>query len=1129
MRQPLVAALVVVGLFGMGVRQAGAGAATRVSASRWHTCAITSSGGVVCWGHNAYGQLGDGTATQRSAPVPVSGIGTTVKAIAAGRYHSCALTTGGAVVCWGANFYGALGDGTTTPRVSPVAVIGLASGVAAIAAGADHTCALTATGAVLCWGRNADGQLGNGTTTNQTTPAVVTGLGSGVASITAGEAHSCAVTTAGSPRCWGRNSDGQLGDATTTSPRLTPSSVSGLASGVATMSAGTAHTCAVTAVGGALCWGRNAEGQVGDNSTTRRLSPAAVSGLSSGVLAIAAGGYHTVAVLSAGGVVAWGYNQQGQAGGGTFQGRLTPASAGSTGASAAAIAAGGTHTCAVNASGEILCWGANSEGQLGDGTASRRLSPVRVRGFSAEVWSVAVGPYHACAVQQGGAASCWGANDMGALGDGTSASRSTPGLVSGLASGAVSVAVGSHFSCARTGSGAVYCWGDNNWGQIGDGTYYNRSAPTPVSTLGAGVSAITTGSDHACALKSGGNLVCWGFNTSGQIGDGSASTSQPTPVAVSGLGAGVTAVSAGYSHTCAVKAGGTVACWGYNSDGQLGNGNKVSQRAPVDVPGLANVVAVSAGMYHTCAVTAAGAAYCWGMGSWSQLGDGTATDRLVPTQVLGLTSGVTAIASGNYHSCARTSGGDVKCWGNNGRGEVGDGAGAYRTQPYNVAALTGGAAGIAAGGSSSCATTAVGGMLFCWGDDASGQLGLGSRAFATLPFRVYGYGGAIGGGGISPTQGPAVGSTEVTITGAYFQQGATVTIGGIPPWSSTVVNTETITATTAPGVAGASDVVVRNPDGSVVTLAGAFTYTGAVPGMKSDFSGDLKSDVLWHHAGRGEVWLWPMNGAARTAESFVRTVGEAGWQIRGTGDQTGDGKADVLWRHAPTGMVYLWTMNGSSIQAETYVGTVDPAYDIVGTGDYNGDGKSDLLWRHLSNGELWVWLMNGTTIVSATYVTTVDPGYAVQGSGDLNGDGKADIVWRHQTAGDVWVWLMNGATPTEVTYLTTVPDTGYRIVGVADHTGDGKADILWHHATRGEVWLWRMNATTLVSQSYVDAVPDTGYRIVGNGDYNGDGRADILWHHATRGEVWVWLMNGATKLAQQYVGSVPDVQYQIVR
>ena len=281
------------------------------------------------------------------------------------------------------------------------------------------------------------------------------------------------------------------------------------------------------------------------------------------------------------------------------------------------------------------------------------------------------------------------------------------------------------------------------------------------------------------------------------------------------------------------------------------------------------------------------------------------------------------------------------------------------------------------------------------------------------------------------------------------------------------------------------------------------------PKARLDFTGDLKSDLLWRHAAQGDMWLWPMDGSAHTAETYVRTLNDPNWEIRGLGDQTGDGQADLLWRHAPTGMLYLWTMNGSTVEAETYVGTVDPAYDIVGTGDYNGDGRSDILWRHLTNGELWLWLMDGPATLSVHYVDTVDPAYAVQGSGDLNNDAKADIVWRHAAQGDAWVWLMDGATPVQVAYVTTVSELDYRIVGVADYTGDGQADILWHHATRGEVWLWPMAGPTLLGQAYVATVPDVGYRIAGTGDYDGDGQADILWHHATQGDVWVWLMNGA--------------------
>ena len=297
----------------------------------------------------------------------------------------------------------------------------------------------------------------------------------------------------------------------------------------------------------------------------------------------------------------------------------------------------------------------------------------------------------------------------------------------------------------------------------------------------------------------------------------------------------------------------------------------------------------------------------------------------------------------------------------------------------------------------------------------------------------------------------------------------------------------------------------------------------------SDFSGDQKSDILWHHSTRGEVWLWPMDGAQSTAETYVSTVGEAGWEIRGIGDQTGDGQADILWRNAATGMVYLWTMDGPVAEAETYVGTVETVYDIVGTGDYNGDGKSDILWRHVTNGELWVWLMDGPATLGEHYVDTVDPAYLVKGSGDLNGDGKADLVWQHATQGDVWAWLMNGASAEVVAYVTTVPELEYQIVGVGDHTGDGKADILWHHATRGEIWMWPMNGTTLVDEIFVETVAETEYRIVGNGDYDGDGKADILWHHATRGEVWVWLMNGPVKVSESYVSSVPELEYRIVK
>ncbi len=350
----------------------------QVSSGAYHTCAVTVAGGLKCWGYNETGQLGDGSLTQRRTPVDVSGLTSGVASVAANDSHTCAVTAAGGLKCWGLNSSGRLGDGTTTQRTTPVDVSGLTSGVASVSAGDSHTCAVTTAGGLKCWGSNGGGQLGDSTTTQRTTPVDVSGLTSGVDSVFAGSYHTCAVTAAGGVKCWGSNGGGQLGDGTTTQ-RKTPVDVSGLTSGVASMSVGSDHSCVVTTTNGLKCWGYNGSGQLGDGSLTQRTTPVNVSGLTSGVASVSASSGHTCAVTTAGGLKCWGYNGSGQLGDGSLTQRRTPVDVSGLTSGVARVSAGGAHTCAIPTSGGLKCWGANGSGQLGDGTATMRTTPVDVQ------------------------------------------------------------------------------------------------------------------------------------------------------------------------------------------------------------------------------------------------------------------------------------------------------------------------------------------------------------------------------------------------------------------------------------------------------------------------------------------------------------------------------------------------------------------------------------------------------------------------------------------------------------------------------------------------------------------------------------------------------------------------------
>jgi len=342
-------------------------------------------------------------------------------------------------------------------------------GVLAIASGYIHNCAIIGTGGVQCWGANIHGHLGDGTRVDRPAPVDTLGLSAGVSVLEAWGNHSCVILGSGGMKCWGSNDYGQLGDGTTVD-RDAPVDVSGLSSVVSAIAIGADHTCVITDVGGVMCWGSNNHGQLGDGTTEDRIVPVSASGLSSGAVSIEAGYYHTCAVMDTGGVKCWGHNGYGQLGDGTTEERTTPVDVAGLPSDVTAIAIGGYATCAVTPVGGMKCWGHNEDGQLGDGTTQDRTEPVDVTGLSSAVSAAAAGANHTCAVLDTGVVQCWGVNDFGQLGDGTTEDRTAPVDVLGLSSGVSAVAAGGYHTCALLDTGHVQCWGGNMFGQLGNGT-----------------------------------------------------------------------------------------------------------------------------------------------------------------------------------------------------------------------------------------------------------------------------------------------------------------------------------------------------------------------------------------------------------------------------------------------------------------------------------------------------------------------------------------------------------------------------------------------------------------------------------------------------------------------------------
>lgn len=796
-----------------------------VSISIYHVCALTVASKVKCWGYNGYGEIGDGGYANQYSPVAIDS-SESYLSIKVSMYHTCGLTTSNKVKCWGWNAYGQLGDGTIDNRDVPTAA-DATTDYSKIFVERNRSCGITTSGALKCWGYNYYGQLGDGTTTNRPTPLVIDS-GTGYSDLALDEYTSCGVTTLGGIKCWGYNGYGQVGDGTTTQQNLPVPVVDPgvLYSSLANFYLGT--ICALTDSNRIKCWGGNSNRQVGNGDSTNVNRPEMIDALPKNYLKVDASGYTTCAISQAGGLFCsgsntymgissnilrevdpgvsyvdvstseyhgcavtsanvlkcWGYNVYGQLGDGTTTDRPSPVVIDS-GTSYAKVAVGAYHSCGITLGGDLKCWGYNAFGQLGDGTTTNRSTPVQIdTGIQFQMVSSQYqngGNSHTCGLTTTGAVKCWGYNNHGQVGDGTWTNRNTPVVID---SGTTysSIGVGAFSSCGVTSGGVLKCWGYNSYGGLGDGTLIDRTLPTPVMDVGTSYSQVDANQWHTCAVTTLGDLkcmgigdtegvtgnltlpfsystpqaldivksytqisinkigsgcavgsnkmlMCWGDNGDWQLGDGT-QTRRMLPV-VGGAGGLYSQVAMGDQHACAIAhPSGALKCWGLNTNGRLGDGTTTTRSQPVTVDSGTMYVKIAAGVAHTCGITNAGVLKCWGLNTNGRLGVGDTAQRTTPTVVNSGTT-YTDIVLGKTHSCGITTAGILKCWGLNSDGQLGDGTATQRTSPVEIN-NTATYSKVALAESHTCGITTAG-VLKCWGRGLNYQIGDGTGSERRSP------------------------------------------------------------------------------------------------------------------------------------------------------------------------------------------------------------------------------------------------------------------------------------------------------------------------------------------------------------------------------------------------------------
>ena len=727
-----------------------------IKAGYYHTVGIKADGSLWAWGDNTYGQLGDGSITQRNSPVQI-GSSTNWSSIAAGGLHNIATKTDGSLWAWGRNGSGELGDGSTAQRNSPVQ-IGSSTNWSSIAAGGYHTIAKKTDGSLWAWGDNYFGQLGDVSTTQRNSPVQI-GSSTNWSLIAAGAYHTIATKTDGSLWAWGYNGLGQLGDGSNTH-RNSPVQI-GSSTNWLSITAGVYHTIATKTDGSLWAWGNNAEGQLGDGSTAQSNIPKKI-GSSTNWSSMGAGQYHTIATKTDGSLWAWGYNYDGQLGDGSNTQRYSPVQIGSS-TNWSSIAAGVYHTIATKTDGSLWAWGNSSKGQLGDGSTTQSNSPKQIVAAKTSTITV-LQPTTGDTTATACSSFNWYGTNITNSGTATHVLKNKNGCDSTLT---LHLTINQPTRSTNTkticSSDLPYSWDGLTF--VGSGTQtktgmtnaagcdstadyvltvYAAYAAT-LSSVDATICANTT-ANISVAIYGGGSpftVVYSGGTVSNYISGSNiavspASTTTYTLTSVADAN-GCKAlldwkmIKTGYYHTVGIKADGSLWAWGRNNYGQLGDGSTTTRNSPVQIGSSTNWSSIAAGAYHTIATKTDGSLWAWGYNGYGQLGDGGTTQSNSPIQIASSTNW-SSIAAGGLHTIATKMDGSLWAWGFNSNGQLGNGSYNESNSPIQIGSSTNWSS-IATGEAHTIATK-TDGSLWGWGYNSSGQLGNGSNNQRNSPVQI---------------------------------------------------------------------------------------------------------------------------------------------------------------------------------------------------------------------------------------------------------------------------------------------------------------------------------------------------------------------------------------------------------